>query len=137
MLSRYILLSLVVSCGYGLQAKRFSQPRVTVPHETADSSSVEEGTYQPTWESIDSRPLPSWYDQSKIGVFFHWGVFSVPSFDNEWFWFSWVNNHSNVVSFMEQNYPPRFTYQDFGREFTAEFYDPHRWVKTLKKSGAK
>ena len=32
--------------------------------------------YEPNWESIDSRPLPVWYDQGKIGIFLHWGVFS-------------------------------------------------------------
>ncbi len=33
--------------------------------------------------SPDTRPLPSWYDQSKVGIFIHWGVFSVPSIDTE------------------------------------------------------
>jgi alpha-L-fucosidase len=42
--------------------------------------------YEPTWASIDSRPLPTWFDDSKIGIFMHWGLFSVPSFGNEWFW---------------------------------------------------
>ena len=42
--------------------------------------------YEPTWESIDSRPLPEWFDQAKFGIFIHWGVFSVPSFGSEWFW---------------------------------------------------
>ncbi|CAG2168204.1 unnamed protein product [Oppiella nova] len=46
----------------------------------------EEPNYAPNWDSIDKRPLPSWYDESKIGIFIHWGVFSVPSFGNEWFW---------------------------------------------------
>lgn len=40
--------------------------------------------YTPDWTSIDSRPLPAWYDQSKIGIFIHWGVFSVPSIGTEW-----------------------------------------------------
>lgn len=44
--------------------------------------------YEPNWKSIDSRPLPDWYDQAKFGIFIHWGVFSVPSFGSEWFW--WV-----------------------------------------------
>jgi len=40
--------------------------------------------YTPDWTSIDSRPLPSWYDESKVGIFIHWGVFSVPSIVSEW-----------------------------------------------------
>jgi hypothetical protein len=45
--------------------------------------------YTPTWDSLDSRPLPQWYDEAKIGIFIHWGVFSVPSFGSEWFWNEW------------------------------------------------
>lgn len=43
-------------------------------------------SYDPTWESLDSRPLPAWFDKAKFGIFIHWGVFSVPSFGSEWFW---------------------------------------------------
>lgn len=42
--------------------------------------------YQPNWDSIDSRPIPEWFDQAKLGIFIHWGVFSVPSYGSEWFW---------------------------------------------------
>lgn len=45
--------------------------------------------YLPTWDSLDSRPLPPWYDEAKLGIFIHWGVFSVPSFGSEWFWNNW------------------------------------------------
>lgn len=31
--------------------------------------------YDATWESLDSRPLPSWYDEAKVGIFIHWGFF--------------------------------------------------------------
>jgi alpha-L-fucosidase len=40
--------------------------------------------YQPTWDSLDKRQLPQWYDDAKIGIFIHWGVFSVPSYHSEW-----------------------------------------------------
>lgn len=43
-------------------------------------------SYEPTWGSLDARPLPAWFDEAKFGVFIHWGVFSVPSFGSEWFW---------------------------------------------------
>ena len=35
--------------------------------------------YEPTWESLDKRPNPSWFDDDKIGIFIHWSVFSVPA----------------------------------------------------------
>lgn len=30
--------------------------------------------YKADWESLDSRPLPDWYDQSKFGIFIHWVI---------------------------------------------------------------
>ncbi len=48
--------------------------------------SFTEQQYTPDWTSIDSRPLPAWYDESKVGIFIHWGVFSVQSFI-EWYVF--------------------------------------------------
>ena len=35
--------------------------------------------YEPTWESLDKRPNPGWFDDEKIGIFIHWSVFSVPA----------------------------------------------------------
>lgn len=49
--------------------------------------------YQPNWDSLDKRPLPKWYDDAKIGIFIHWGVFSVPSFGSEWFWMEWKGRY--------------------------------------------
>ena len=45
----------------------------------------EEKTYEPTWESIESHPLPQWYDDAKFGIFIHWGVYSVPAYRTEWY----------------------------------------------------
>lgn len=36
--------------------------------------------YEPTWESLDSRPLPKWYDEAKVGIFIHWGVYRYESY---------------------------------------------------------
>lgn len=94
--------------------------------------------YTPDWDSLDSRPLPAWYDQAKFGIFIHWGVFSVPSFHSEWFWPLWKSKHppKDIVEFMKNNYRPDFTYADFAPEFTAEFYNPNEWADIFKAAGA-
>lgn len=134
------VLIITVSVAYGLQSSKSQYDRFFITDnnlkETSRNQSIK--TYEPTWESLDARPLPTWYDSGKVGVFLHWGVFSVPAMSNEWFWYNWKGFKSAaVVKYMTDNYPPRFTYQDFAREFTAEFYDPERWVDILKKAGAK
>jgi hypothetical protein len=35
---------------------------------------------EPKWESIDRRPTPPWFEDAKLGIFIHWGVYAVPSF---------------------------------------------------------
>ncbi|MCJ7682545.1 MAG: alpha-L-fucosidase, partial [Candidatus Aminicenantes bacterium] len=35
--------------------------------------------YEPTWESLDSRSMPEWFNEAKFGIFIHWGVYSVPA----------------------------------------------------------
>lgn len=54
--------------------------------------------YKPTWDSLDSRPLPQWYDEAKFGIFIHWGVFSVPSFGSEWFWNQWKGTSYTCIA---------------------------------------
>jgi alpha-L-fucosidase len=99
--------------------------------------SVSCGQYAPNWNSLDSRPLPAWYDEGKIGIFLHWGVFSVPAFSSEWFWWSWQGSHApGVVAYMNENYRPDFTYADFASKFHAEFYDPQQWAQIFQAAGA-
>jgi len=95
------------------------------------------GQYKPSWDSLDSRPLPAWYDEAKIGIFIHWGVFSVPSYNSEWFWWQWKGSKTpSTVQFMEKNYRPGFSYTDFAPQFTAELYNPDQWADILGASGA-
>ena len=42
--------------------------------------------YRPSWESLDSRPAPGWFQQAKFGIFIHWGVYSVPSWGRKGSW---------------------------------------------------
>ncbi|KAG1673189.1 Alpha-L-fucosidase [Nymphon striatum] len=94
--------------------------------------------YEPNWKSLDSRPMPSWFDDGKVGILIAWGLYSVPSFGNEWFWEFWKGTKkAKYVQFMENNYPPTFTYPDFAKEFTAEFYDPQNWAELFSAAGAK
>ncbi|GFO21444.1 alpha-l-fucosidase [Plakobranchus ocellatus] len=100
---------------------------------------IEENRYEPNWASLDTRPLPQWYTDAKIGIFLHWGVFSVPSFGGAWFWEWWKGPypHKDIVDFMKKNYKPDFTYADFAPEFTATFYYPDQWAEIFNASGAK
>lgn len=96
--------------------------------------------YTADWASLDSRPLPTWYDEAKLGIFVHWGVFSVPAFDSEWFWWHWQGQQpprNACVDYMTENYPPGFSYPEFAPQFQAQFFNPGDWADIFKASGAK
>jgi len=100
-------------------------------------STITAKRYDPTWASFDTRPIPAWYDEAKIGIFIHWGVFSVPGMADAWFWYAWVTKDPTVMAFMAKYYPPDFTYADFAPQFKAEFFDPKRWADLFEAAGAK
>lgn len=96
------------------------------------------GKYEPNWDSLMSRPLPGWFDDAKIGVFLHWGVFSVPSYGDEWYWWSLDGSRdSKTVAFHNRTYGPEFPYADFAPMFKAEFFDPDAWARMFKEGGIK
>lgn len=35
--------------------------------------------YKATWESVKNHPIPTWFEDAKLGVFLHWGLYSVPA----------------------------------------------------------
>lgn len=62
--------------------------RCDEPEETNEKA----GEYEATWESLDTRPLPKWYDAGKIGIMVTWGPYSVPGVGSEWFWWALRGN---------------------------------------------
>ena len=41
--------------------------------------------FEPTWKSLSAFSVPNWYQDAKFAIFIHWGIYSVPAFDNEWY----------------------------------------------------
>ncbi|MFZ4547362.1 MAG: alpha-L-fucosidase [Bacteroidales bacterium] len=107
-------------------------------------------TYASTWKSIDSRPIPKWFEDAKFGIFIHWGLYSVPSwaptnggvYDKyaEWYWARLQMGEKPTQSFIDfhnNTYGDKFQYQDFANYFKAEMFNPDQWAEVLKNSGAK
>ena len=101
-------------------------------------------TYQPTWESLDARPIPQWYKDAKFGIFIHWGVYSVPAWAPkgeyaEWYQHALQTNDYNgqAVAYHNKKYGADFSYYQFAPLFKAELFDPDAWAQLFEKSGAK
>ena len=46
---------------------------------------IAKGPFTDSWESLSAYQVPEWYRNAKFGIFIHWGVYSVPQFDSEWY----------------------------------------------------
>jgi alpha-L-fucosidase len=75
--------------------------------------------YSPTPENLKAR---EWFQDSKFGMFIHWGVYSVLG-DGEW-----VMNNQRI---------DKQTYQKLPAFFNPISYDPKEWVSLAKAAGMK
>ncbi len=108
-------------------------------------------TYQPSWDSLDKRPVPAWFSDAKFGIFIHWGVYSVPAYAApdgnayaEWYWNTLTRAMSSdkapgqsTLKLHERLYGKGFPYQDLAPMFKAELFDPDYWADVFYRSGAK
>lgn len=63
-----------------------------------------------------------WFDDAKLGIFIHWGIYAVKGVSESW---SFYNNYLPYDEYMAQC-----------AGFTASQYDPKAWVDLIKESGA-
>ncbi len=54
--------------------------------------------YEPTWDSVRTHRVPVWYDDAKLGVFLHWGLYSVPG---------WAPRVPNIQELLVKDGPKR------------------------------
>ena len=98
-----------------------------------------EKEYKPTWESLTKHLDPSWFDDAKFGIYFHWGVYSVPAYGNEWYSRNMYRKDSRENKYHLKKYGPlsQFGYKDFIPMFKAEKFDADEWAELFKKAGAR
>ena len=69
------------------------------------------------------RDKMQWFQDAKLGIFIHWGIYAVNGVDESW---SFYNKKIPYETYMQQL-----------KGFTAQAYDPQAWADLIKASGAK
>ncbi|MFF0156923.1 alpha-L-fucosidase [Streptomyces sp. NPDC005263] len=114
------------------------------------------GTYTPDWNSVDQHPAaPEWFKDAKFGVYFHWGAFSVPAYDSEWYPRNMYQSGSNANKHHVATYgqPSAWPFHNFivGAQDlagnTVKFapklksaggnFDPDEWAQLFVDAGAR
>ena len=96
--------------------------------------------YQENWESLaQHNEEPDWFQDAKLGIYFHWGVYSVPAFGDEWYprWMHFEGNRINRHHVTKYGQPSEFGYHDFVPMFKAENFDAKEWANLFVKAGAR
>ncbi len=117
------------------------------------------GRYQPTLESLNQHPVPGWYEDAKLGIFIHWGVYSVPGWApvkkkdhnfgaNDWMKFNpyaeWYYNSMRIEGsptqqYHREKYGANYDYYNFAPEFNKQSarWNPSTWAEIISDVGAK
>ncbi|MFD9126242.1 alpha-L-fucosidase [Kitasatospora sp. NPDC059571] len=113
-------------------------------------------TYTPDWTSVDQHPsAPEWFQDAKFGIYFHWGVFSVPAYESEWYprnmhiAGSAANQH-HIATYGQPSAWPYHNFINGARDLAGNFvqfapklksaggnFDPDEWAQLFVDAGAK
>ncbi|MBN1817979.1 MAG: alpha-L-fucosidase [Sedimentisphaerales bacterium] len=97
--------------------------------------------YEPTWKSLDTRPIPAWFNEAKFGIFVVWGPYSAPAWKDrgyaEWYGWDMRQENSPTWKFHRRVYGADFKYEQFAERFKAELWNPDQWVDLFVRAGAK
>ncbi|GAB3398095.1 alpha-L-fucosidase [Humibacter soli] len=96
------------------------------------------GPYDATWESLSGYRPPRWFGEARFGIFLHWGAYSVPAFDNEWYPRTMYREGSPAFTHHRETYGTQdeFGYKDLIPHFRMEKFDPAKWAALFRRAGA-
>ena len=114
--------------------------------------------YKPTHESLSTHTIPNWYHDAKVGIFVHWGLYSIPAYAkpgdkeinllhmdfaempySEWYYNKLRIKGSSTQKYHNDTYGEDFSYFDFQQQFEDKTnnFDAGKWAELFEKAGAK
>lgn len=118
-------------------------PRGLVRPVSAAAAETGGAPYGPTWESLDSHPIPDWFEDAKLGIFIHWGLFAVPAWGPRGTYAEWYPVYMKQLTHQTFRHHlltyggPLFAYRDFIPMWRAELWDPDAWADLFRRAGAR
>lgn len=107
---------------------------------------IAEAPYDGSWESLQKMPVPAWFDDGKIGIFIHWGPYSVIGYRKGARGYAEhvpkliYEDPAHYYPYLKKRWgahPPEFGYKDIIPEFKAEKWNPEEWAELFAEVGAK
>ena len=96
--------------------------------------------YEASWSLLkEHEEAPKWFRDAKFGIYFHWGVYSVPAYGDEWYPRKMHLKDQDIHRHHLETYgdPSEFGYYDFIPMFKAENFDADEWADFFVRAGAR
>ena len=112
----------------------------------AAASGLMAQTEQEKWDLLNERGYPQWFGDAKLGIFVHWGLYSVPAYAgkegySEWLYKGLMNREPGRMKMMslyaDTSLPVREMYGQLADHWHAELWQPQEWAKMFKDAGAR
>lgn len=119
--------------------------------------------FEPTFESVKQHQVPDWFHNDKLGIFIHWGLYSVPGWApegadidkqvaekgweamfannpySEWYLNTLRIGDTQTRRHHTATYGADFSYDDFAPLFNqaVEKWNPDEWAELFEQVGAR
>ena len=123
---------------------------------TKISAQKQKQDFQPNFNSLEQvNPVPEWFKDAKFGIYFHWGVYSVPAFGNEWYPRNMyikgsAENKHHIETYGDPSVWPYYYFITGAKDKKGNFvqfdpklkseggkFDPDEWAQLFADAGAK
>lgn len=97
------------------------------------------------WKSLNERGYPQWFSDARLGIFVHWGLYSVPAYAGkegygEWFYRGLMTGdreRKRIMSLYADTTLPIFEqYAGLTKYWHAELWNPDEWAEMFREAGA-
>ncbi|WP_051425948.1 alpha-L-fucosidase [Jiangella gansuensis] len=119
------------------------------PAPTGAPATAPVGDYEPTVESLSRHETPEWFTDAKLGIFIHWGPYSVPAYAPpgggarpgsdvyaEWYWYEMNQPGSPTHQHHAETYGEDVPYDAFVEQWNPVRFDPEQWLDLFADAGA-
>lgn len=99
-----------------------------------------------TWDDLNRRPYPQWFADAKLGIFVHWGLYSVPAYAGkegygEWLYKGLMSHDPGRMRamsyFADTSLPVREMYAQLTDHWHGELWQPREWARLFREAGAR
>ena len=93
--------------------------------------------YEANWESLNSAPVPAWFNEAKLALYIFWGPYSVPAYhpDRTAGYAEWIGGQEYGKEYMREHYGEGFIYEDFADHVERRTVGPRGMGGPLRAVG--